>query len=248
MPFSLFQFSPVASCLIVGYHWEESDFLFFTFCVLGSISYFCTLVRTPWGFSSPGSTILALSASPQRKAHLPQPANSTVPNTIQMLLAFFAAKAHCWFMITFVSPMSAGSFSTKLLSNRLVPGIFWSMGIFLPGCRIWHLPLLNMRKFLFACFSSLLRSLWMVAAQPPGVSSTRQSCIICKLVECTLCSIIRVINEDVKQHRPHCQPMGCTTSDWPPAGLRATDRKPLGLGLQPFFNLAVHLSGLSACL
>lgn len=51
-------------------------------------------------------------------------------------------------------------FSAKLLSSQLASSMWW-MGMFLPRCRTLHSPFLSCTTFLLACFSSLLKSLWM---------------------------------------------------------------------------------------
>lgn len=59
--------------------------------------------------------------------------------------------------------------------------------------------LLNFMRFLSACFSSPSNTLW-VATQHSGVSATLPSFVSsAKLVEHTLCPIIQVANENVKQ-------------------------------------------------
>lgn len=55
----LFQFVSIAFCAFSGHHWEEPDSAFFT----PPIRCLCTLVSSPWAFSSPGGAALALSAS-----------------------------------------------------------------------------------------------------------------------------------------------------------------------------------------
>ncbi|KAK4832352.1 hypothetical protein QYF61_021881 [Mycteria americana] len=46
----------------------------------------------------------------------------------------------------------------------------------------------------------------------------------------------QVMNEDVKQYCPQCQPLDYTNRNWPPAGLRATDHNPLSPIVQPVFS------------
>ena len=79
-------------------------------------------------------------------------------------------------------------------------------------------------------------SLWM-AAWPfvisvtlPSFMSSADSLRVC-------CSIIQLINADIKQDWTQYWPLGYTTSYWPPTRLHVTDLRPLGLAIQTVFNL-----------
>jgi len=43
----------------------------------------------------------------------------------RILLAFFAARAHCWLMSSLVSSRTTRFFSLKLLSSQFDPSIYW---------------------------------------------------------------------------------------------------------------------------
>lgn len=45
--------------------------------------------------------------------------------------------------------------------------------------------------------------------------------------------ISQIITEDVKGHWSQYQSLGCSTSDWPAAGVHVADYKPLSLAVQP---------------
>lgn len=93
----------------------------------------------------------------------------------------YSLQTHYWFFYIF-STRSPRSFSPKLLFSWLDPSTCWSLGLFLPRSRTWCFPLPNLMRFPSVNFSSLLRSVWM-AAQPSGLSTTPQFCILCKLAE-----------------------------------------------------------------
>lgn len=63
------------------------------------------------------------------------------------------------------------AFTASLLSSWLAPSLcYWCLELFLRRCRTWHLPLLNLMKFLFA---SLSRSLCRVAQPSPLLTTPR---------------------------------------------------------------------------
>lgn len=82
---------------------------------------------------------------------------------IQSTMVFFAPRANFWFVFN-LSPGAPRSFlqSCFLSSTRL----------FLPRCRIFHLPLLNFIWFLSARFSRLLTSSWIAALLSSRAIST----------------------------------------------------------------------------
>lgn len=63
------------------------------------------------------------------------------------------------------------------------------------------------------------------------INHCSQFCIIWKLVEAAHCNVVRMVNEDIKQHRPQHQPLGYTSSDRPPDRLCATAHESLGLAI-----------------
>ena len=74
----------------------------------------------------------------------------------RILLAFLAARAHCWLMVNLSSTRTPRSLSAELLSSRSTPRLYWWMGLFLPRCRTLHLSLLNLFRFLSAQLSYFL--------------------------------------------------------------------------------------------
>lgn len=74
----------------------------------------------------------------EMKCHLSLPAALLLLQP-SILLAFFAARAHCSFMFNFVSTRTLRCFSGKLLSTQHV----LVHEVFFPWCRILHFPLLN---------------------------------------------------------------------------------------------------------
>lgn len=77
----------------------------------------------------------------------------------------------------------------------------------------------------FCCWT-LWGSYWSISTACCGPSEWQhnlpfhqpltQFCVICKL-----CLTVHLINEAVKRYWPQCEPLGYTSSDWPPAGLGA---------------------------
>lgn len=68
----------------------------------------------------------------------------------EMLVAFFAARAHYWFMIS-LSIRTPRSFSAELLASRVAPGFCWCMSLFLPVFRTSYFLLLNFLRLFFPC-------------------------------------------------------------------------------------------------
>lgn len=56
----------------------------------------------------------------------------------RMLLAFFAATAHCWVIFNFLSTKTPNSFSAFLVPSR-----YWYLGLFFPKCRTLYFPVFN---------------------------------------------------------------------------------------------------------
>lgn len=70
----------------------------------------------------------------------------------------------------------------------------------LPQVEGFVLPLLNLMRLLSMQFSSLLKSLQIIA-ESPGLSATASTfCVICKPAEGTLLFITHIINEQTEQH------------------------------------------------
>ena len=76
-------------------------------------------------------------------------------------LAFWAARAHCCVILSFLSTSTLTSFSAGLLSIHSLPNLSLCLGLPRPMCRTLHLALLNFLMFAQAHISSQSRSLWM---------------------------------------------------------------------------------------
>ncbi|KAK4826741.1 hypothetical protein QYF61_010994 [Mycteria americana] len=107
-------------------------------------------------------------------------------------LAFFVAKARCWLMFNLVSIRTPRSFSAKLLCCQSALSMYQCMGLFLPRQRTLHFPLLNFMNW---------QPISPACPGPSGWQHDSLFCVISKLAEGTLCSIIQITNEDVKQDR-----------------------------------------------
>lgn len=75
------------------------------------------------------------------------------------------------------------------------------MGLVPSECRTLHFPMLNLVSFLLAHFFNLLKFLW-TATRPFHWGTHPQFCVISKLVEGSLCPIIQLTTEDLKQNLP----------------------------------------------
>jgi len=75
-------------------------------------------------------------------------------------------------------------FFCKLPSGCSVPSLYQHLLLFLPRCRILHIPLLNFMRFLISCISHYF-----------------QFCAFCERAEGSLCPTVQFINEEVKQYR-----------------------------------------------
>lgn len=68
---------------------------------------------------------------------------------------------------------------------------------------------------------------------PWSISHSSEFCVICKLTEGALCSMIQIINAVVKWDQSQCWPLWYTTSYSLPARFRITDHYSLGPPAQP---------------
>lgn len=175
---------------------------------------FCT--GTPrTGHSSPGLD------------HLPGPAGNALHNAAQDVFGIFGMRPHCWLTASLLCTRTLRPFSAELFSSGLIIFRFILLSEVIP----LHVQDVT---FLFKhCEIPVDPYL-----QPHGVplNGTTAVCSVSVTYQRVLRSIIQVINEEVKQCWPQYQPPGCTTSDWPPGGLHATDRRPLVPALQPDFK------------
>lgn len=148
----------------------------------------------------------------------------------------------CW-------PLGAlGPFRWGCFSSDWPQAYAGAWGLFLPKCRTWHFPLSFMR-FWFACFSSLSLSTWM-AAYPSGASATPPTFVSsADLAEGTLCLMVQVISEEIKQSWPRYRPLGHAARGWPPAGPLAVGHNPFSLGSSASFHsssLSIYLACTSS--
>ena len=93
------------------------------------------------------------------KGHFPETTGYTLANMVNYLWW----KGHCRSMLSLLMIRISRSFSFEPLSSQFAPSLCWCMGLFLPRCRIWHLPMVIFVRFLCAHFSNLAGSLWMAA-------------------------------------------------------------------------------------
>lgn len=116
----------VCACYLLCCHWTpwKPGSVFF---VLPNSGYFYTSVRASLSFLSFGlSSVSSLDLfSPETS-----PSASLFPVQPRMLLAAFAARAHCWFMVTSLSTRTQSSLSPKLLSICSAPDwLIWFVSV-----------------------------------------------------------------------------------------------------------------------
>ena len=95
----------------------------------------------------------------------------------RILLAFWAASAHCRLTSSFSSVKTPKSFSTELLSRRPSPSQYPYLRFSQLKCSTLHLAFYNLIQFTWAHFSSMSRSLWLVSL-PCMVSTTPLSLVL----------------------------------------------------------------------
>ncbi|KAK4831337.1 hypothetical protein QYF61_017468 [Mycteria americana] len=149
-------------------------------------------------------------------------------------LAFWAASAHCWLMLSFSSTNTPKSFS----SGRAALNPFSAQPVFVLGIAPTHVqdlalgpvelhevrtgpPLKPVRVPLEG-----IPSLW-------HVNSTTQLGDIGKLAEGALNPTVHVADKDVKQRWFQYRPLRNATCPWFPLGHRAVDRNSLSVTMQP---------------
>ena len=79
--------------------------------------------------------------------------------------------AHCWLMLRLSSTNTLKSFSSELLSNHSLPGLYLCLGLPQPRCRTLHLAWLTFMRLAWAHFSSLSRSLHIASLHPSTSSA-----------------------------------------------------------------------------
>ena len=141
---------------------------------------------------------------------------------LRMTLAFLAATAYCWLMLSvFLSTETPRSFFAELPSSWLTSSLYWCLGLFLPRGRTWYFALLKFTKFLLVYFSIPLRSFCM-AAQPSGVSAAPPNFVLsATLLRVHLFPWCRLLMKLFEQYWLQYWALGYTAGDWPPARLHA---------------------------
>lgn len=137
------------------------------------------------------------------------------------LLGFFAARAHCWLMVNFVTTTTPRSFSAKPFPSHLNHRLYWGLGYSSPGAG----PVFSL------CWTSggscqLISSTYPCPSEQQHSQLVHQTLLpvtVCKLAEGALHATVYVINKEVKQYWHRHQPFGYTTHDQPPHGLCFTD-------------------------
>ncbi|KAK4818263.1 hypothetical protein QYF61_009968 [Mycteria americana] len=110
---------------------------------------------------------------------------------LRIPLAFLATRAHCWLTVNLLSTRTPRSFSVKLLFSWVAPSIY--------GCMDFTILLVELHEVPFGPF------LQPVEVPPDGsmtlwlISHSFQFCVVSKIAKGTLCPIILIINEAVKQ-------------------------------------------------
>jgi len=78
---------------------------------------------------------LASSLQSGGEKNLPWPAGHALCYAPQDTIGPLGPWAHCWLMVTLLSPRTLGSFSAELLSNSSAPNLYQCVQLFLPRCR-----------------------------------------------------------------------------------------------------------------
>ena len=122
------------------------------------------------------------------------------------LLAFFAARAHCWLMFNFwcppgpQGPFLPSCFPAGCPHHTLVHGVV------LPQVQDLAFPLVELQEVPVSLFLPPLPMPLNGSTTACCINHYSQFCIICRLAEGTLCPIVQVIYEDVKQCQSYYQP------------------------------------------
>lgn len=103
----------------------------------------------------------------EEKDHLPWPAGSAFPSASHWTKVV-GARTHCLLMSSFLSSRTPGGYLPNCfpfghLPTHPPPQVYWSLTLFFPRCGSLHFPWLEFMRFLFAHFSSVLRSIRMTA-------------------------------------------------------------------------------------
>lgn len=145
-----------------------------------------------------------------------------------MLAAFFPAKAHCWHMLSLVSPRTCTAFSAKLLSSSQSPAHLSTRSCSSPGAGLCIC-------FGWSSWDSALPispawggpSEWQ-HNQPSGVSVAPPSSILSvNLLKVHSVSTCKSLLDRLNSVGPCTNPLWYSTSDWRLGGLHATDHNAL---------------------
>lgn len=137
-----------------------------------------------------------------------------------MLLVTSVTMVYCWLAFN-LSTRITNSFSMELFLRNSACTCAWGY------CSALAELCISLFIFLSVQFYPLL------------VFASSNIFFISELAEGSLCSIVQVFNEKVKQHWPPYGPLGYTTSEVPPTVLCAIDQHTLGLAVQPH---SIHLT------
>lgn len=107
-------------------------------------------------------------------------------------LAFWAASAYLWLMLSFVfwcfffcQPTALNPFPQSCFQTSFCPSLYLCLGLPWPGYRTLHLALLNFMRLAQAHLSSLSRSLWVVSLPPVCLKKD-----LCAEITCTKCNAV----------------------------------------------------------
>lgn len=114
----------------------------------------------------------------ERENHFP-PSTGFVPvHTAQEAVGCLCCQGRQLARVQLAVCQGSWSLSIELLPRQSVPSLCCCKRFFLPRCRTWHFSLCVFIRFLSACSSSMLETLWMVALLlsvltfPPSLVST----------------------------------------------------------------------------
>lgn len=148
-------------------------------------------------------------------------------------MIFFSARGYPWLMFSLLSTNTPWAFSEQLLPNHtdtLSPSLNQCKELVYLWCRTRHLSLLNFMRFVLAHSFSMQRSSWR-AALPTSILIVPQPALMCKSTEqSSLCHLLQVIVNDVKQDVFQDRPTWCSTcySCYCPHGPLAWPSNPSG--------------------
>ena len=148
-------------------------------------------------------------------------------------LAFWAARARCWLMLSFSSISTPKSCSLGLLSSHSPPSLYLCLGLPRPMCRTLHLTLLNFMRFTQAHLSRPVQVPLNGIPSLQRINHTTQLGVVGKLAEGALGPTVHVTDKDIKHHRPQYQPLRHITCHWSPPGHRATDCNSVSASIKP---------------